>query len=220
LLRLKNHKNVSDDICKHFNTPINRENKWGMAVFILLILDILCMFPLLANEIKFFSYAAIPVALLINIWMVIMICKNSYDYHHTSKYIRFIGISLSGMSYCQFIVSQKMMFTAIGLHLPLIILAIFVYCSVVFFVLRYYLSIFPAKRNASCWTVRLLMISPLTGYIVSQIAVHFSESAVGMLMSVVYLLMACLFSFMGVKFIRKYYVMKANQDTTDGKVRF
>ncbi|MEC1260101.1 hypothetical protein P9D34_06495 [Bacillus swezeyi] len=226
MLKLKEratYKNLPDNIQSHLTASISRETKWGMACFIVLMLDILCLFPLLANEIKCFTFAAVPVAIVMNIWMIIMNVKNITSYHHKLKYVRFMGVSLSAISYCQLIVSQKLMFAAFGFHVPLIILSLFIYAAVIFLAIRYYLVVFPDdkrnKRSASSWAVGFFMICPAAGYIISHIALHFSESVVNLFISIVYLLMACLFSYTGIKIIHKYFFIKANQDIIGQNIR-
>lgn len=138
------------------------------------------------------------------------------EYLHHLQYVRFMGVSFSGMSYCQLITAQKMMFSAIGFHLPLISLSLFIYAASIFLVIRYYLAVFPdpkrGKRETAAPTGMLLAAVPAAGYMISHAVLRVSESAVYLLMSIVYLLMACLFSIMGVKFIHKYFFIKANQD--------
>ncbi|WP_307893345.1 hypothetical protein [Bacillus swezeyi] len=226
LLRLREtatYKDLPDEIQSHLTASISRETKWGMVCFIVLMLDILCIFPLLANEVGFFTFAAVPVAILINIWMMIMNVKSMTGYHHHLQYVRFMGVSFSGMSYCQLVVSQKMLFAAIGFHLPLIILSLFIYAATIFLVIRYYLVLFldseRCKRNAAARTGMFLAAVPAAGFMISHAVLRVSESAVYLLMSTVYLFMACLFSMMGVKFIHKYFFIKANQDNIGRHIR-
>lgn len=106
--------------------------------------------------------------------------------------------------------------SAIGFHLPLISLSLFIYAASIFLVIQYYLAVFPdpkrGKRETAAPTGMLLAAVPAAGYMISHAVLRVSESAVYLLMSIVYLLMACLFSIMGVKFIHKYFFIKANQD--------
>ncbi|WFA05731.1 hypothetical protein [Bacillus sp. HSf4] len=210
------YKDLPYHIQSHLTASISLETKWGMACFIVLMLDVLCIFPLLADEVQFFTLAAIPVVILINIWLIIMNAKSMTGYHHHLRYVLFMGVSFSGISYCQLIVSQKMMFAAIGFHLPLVILSLFIYAAVIFLVIRYYLVVFSDRkrcnRQAAAWTGMFLASVPASGFMISHAVWRVSESAVYLLMSTVYLLMACLFSMMGVKFIHKYFFIKANQD--------
>ncbi|MPQ25646.1 hypothetical protein [Bacillus paralicheniformis] len=219
MLRLKEtvtYKDLPTNIQSHLTVPVSRETKWGMAYFIVLMLDILCILPVLANKVDFFTFAAVPVAILINIWMIIMNTKSMTGYHHHHQYVRFMGVSFSGTSYCQLITAQKMMVSAIGFHLPLISLSLFIYAASIFLVFRYYLVVFPdskrGKREKGAPAGMLLAAAPAGGFVISHAALRISESAVYLLMSTVYLLMACLFSMMGVKFIYKYFFIKANQD--------
>ncbi|MCY8225726.1 hypothetical protein [Bacillus haynesii] len=218
MLRLKEtvaYKDLPYNIQSHLTAPVSRETKWGMACFIVLVLDILCILPVLASKVEFFTFAAVPVAILINIWMIIMNSRNMTEYLHHLQYVRFMGVSFSGMSYCQLITAQKMMFSAIGFHLTLISLSLFIYAASIFLVIRYYLVVFPdskGKRETAASTGMLLAAVPAGGFVISHAVLRVSESAVYLLMSTVYLLMACLFSMMGVKFIHKYFFIKANQD--------
>ncbi|MCY8435878.1 hypothetical protein [Bacillus haynesii] len=215
MLRLKEtvaYKDLPYNIQSHLTAPVSRETKWGMACFIVLVLDILCMLPVLASKVEFFTFA---VAILINIWMIIMNSRNMTEYLHHLQYVRFMGVSFSGMSYCQLITAQKMMFSAIGFHLTLISLSLFIYAASIFLVIRYYLVVFPdskGKRETAASTGMLLAAVPAAGFMISHAVLRVSESAVYLLMSTVYLLMACLFSMIGVKFIHKYFFIKANQD--------
>ncbi|MCY8582686.1 hypothetical protein MOE23_21125 [Bacillus haynesii] len=218
MLRLKEtvaYKDLPYNIQSHLTAPVSRETKWGMACFIVLVLDILCMLPVLASKVEFFTFAAVPVAILINIWMIIMNSRNMTEYLHHLQYVRFMGVSFSGMSYCQLITAQKMMFSAIGFHLTLISLSLFIYAASIFLVIRYYLVVFPdskGKRETAASTGMLLAAVPAAGFMISHAVLRVSEYAVYLLMSTVYLLMACLFSMIGVKFIHKYFFIKANQD--------
>ncbi|OMI27270.1 hypothetical protein BTA31_12295 [Bacillus haynesii] len=215
MLRLKEtvtYKDSPYNIQSHLTASVSRETKWGMACFIVLMLDILCILPVLASKVEFFTFAAVPVAILINIWMIIMNSRNMTEYLHHLQYVRFMGVSFSGMSYCQLITAQKMMFTAIGFHLTLISLSLFIYAASIFLVIRYYLVVFPdskGKRETAAPTWVLLATVPAAGFMISHAVLRVSESAVYFLMSTVYLLMACLFSMMGVY---KYFFIKANQD--------
>ncbi|MCY7817822.1 hypothetical protein [Bacillus haynesii] len=186
-----------------------------MTCFIVLMLDILCILRVLASKVEFFTFAAVPVAILINIWMIIMNTRNMTEYHRHLQYVRFMGVSFSGMSYCQLITAQKMMLSAIGFHLTLISLSLFIYAASIFLAIRYYLVVFPdskGKRETAASTGMLLAAVPAGGFVISHAVLRVSESAVYLLMCTVYLLMACLFSMMGVKFIHKYFFIKANQD--------
>ncbi|QII47612.1 hypothetical protein G3M81_02055 [Bacillus paralicheniformis] len=219
MLRLKEtvtYKDLPYNIQSHLKAPVSREKKWGMACFIVLMPDILCLLPVLASEVEFFTFAVLPVAILINIWMIIMNTKSMTGYHHHLQYVRFMGVSFSGMSYCQLITAQKMMVSAIGFHLPLISLLLFIFAAFIFLVIRYYLVVFPdskrGKRKTAAPTRMLLAAVPAGGFVISHAVLRVSESAVYLLMSTVYLLMACLFSMVGVKFIHKYFFIKANQD--------
>lgn len=219
MLRLKEtvaYKDLPYNIQSHLTAPVSRETKWGMACFIVLVLDTLCMLPVLASKVEIFTFAAVPVAILINIWMIIMNTRNMTEYLHHLQYVRFMGVSFSGMSYCQLITAQKMMVSAIGFHVPLISLSLFIYAASIFLVIRYYLVVFPdskkGKRETAAPTRMLLAAVPAGGFVISHAVLRVSESAVYFLMSTVYLLMACLFSMMGVKFIHKYFFIKANQD--------
>ncbi|BCE05183.1 hypothetical protein [Bacillus paralicheniformis] len=219
MLKLKDtilYKDIPTNIQSHLTAPISRETKWGMACFIVLMLDILSILPVLVNKVDFFTFAAVPVAILINIWMIIMNTKSMTGYHHHLQYVRFMGVSFSGTSYCQLITAQKMMVSAIGFHVPLISLSLFIYAAVIFLIIRYYLVVFPdskkGKRETAAPTRMLLAAVPAGGFVISHAVLRVSESAVYLLMSTVYLLMACLFSMMGVKFIHKYFFIKANQD--------
>ncbi|WHX87179.1 hypothetical protein QNH18_02245 [Bacillus paralicheniformis] len=123
MLKLKDtilYKDLPTNIQSHLTAPISRERKWGMACFIVMMLDILSILPVLVNKADFFIFAAVPVAILINIWMIIMNTKSMTGYHHHLQYVRFMGVSFSGTSYCQLITAQKMMVSAIGFHVPLI----------------------------------------------------------------------------------------------------
>ncbi|MGE7202871.1 hypothetical protein [Bacillus haynesii] len=159
MLRLKEtvaYKDLPYNIQSHLTAPVSRETKWGMACFIVLVLDILCMLPVLASKVEFFTFA---VAILINIWMIIMNSRNMTEYLHHLLYVRFMGVSFSGMSYCQLITAQKMMFSAIGFHLTLISLSLFIYAASIFLVIRYYLVVFPdskGKRETAAPTRMLL----------------------------------------------------------------
>ncbi|MCY8046642.1 hypothetical protein [Bacillus haynesii] len=219
MLRLKEtvaYKDLPYNIQSHLTAPVSRETKWGMACFIVLMLDILCILPVLASKVEFFTFAVLPVAILINIWMILINTKNMTEYLHHLQYVRFMGVSFSGMSYCQLITAQKMMFSAIGFHLPLISLSLFIFAAFILLVIRYYLVVFPdskrGKRETAAPTRMLLATVPAGGFVISHAVLRVSESAVYLLMSTVYLLMACLFSMMGVKFIHKYFFIKANQD--------
>ncbi|MCI4129718.1 hypothetical protein [Bacillus haynesii] len=218
MLRLKEtvtYKDSPYNIQSHLTASVSRETKWGMACFIVLMLDILCILPVLASKVEFFTFAAVPVAILINIWMIIMNSRNMTEYLHHLQYVRFMGVSFSGMSYCQLITAQKMMFSAIGFHLTLISLSLFIYAASIFLVIRYYLVVFPdskGKRETAAPTRVLLATVPAAGFMIRHAVLRISESAVYLLMSTVYLLMACLFSIMGGKFIHKYFFIKANQD--------
>ncbi|MEC1449334.1 hypothetical protein P9D36_18490 [Bacillus haynesii] len=218
MLRLKEtvaYKDLPYNIQSHLTALVSRETKWGMTCFIVLMLDILCILRVLASKVEFFTFAAVPVAILINIWMIIMNSRNMTEYLHHLQYVRFMGVSFSGMSYCQLITAQKMMFSAIGFHLTLISLSLFIYAASIFLVIRYYLVVFPdskGKRETAASTGMLLAAVPAGGFVISHAVLRVSESAVYLLMSTVYLLMACLFSMMGVKFIHKYFFIKANQD--------
>ena len=219
MLRLKEtvaYKDLPYNIQSHLKAPISRETKWGMACFIVLVLDILCMLPVLASKVEFFTFAAVPVAILINIWMIIMNSRNMTEYLHHLQYVRFMGVSFSGMSYCQLITAQKMMVSAIGFHVPLISLSLFIFAAFIFLGIRYYLVVFPdskkGKRETAAPTRMLLAAVPAGGFVISHAVLRVSEYAVYLLMSTVYLLMACLFSMIGVKFIHKYFFIKANQD--------
>jgi len=217
LLRLKEtvaYKDLPYNIQSHLKAPVSRETKWGMACFIVLVLDILCILPVLASKVEFFTFAAVPVAILINIWMIMMNSRNMTEYLHHLQYVRFMGVSFGGMSYCQLITAQKMMFSAIGFHLTLISLSLFIYAASIFLVIRYYLVVFPdskGKRETAASTGMLLAAVPAAGFMISHAVLRVSESAVYLLMCTVYLLMACLFSMIGVKF-HKYFFIKANQD--------
>ncbi|NVB35453.1 hypothetical protein HAU45_18405 [Bacillus licheniformis] len=209
------YKDLPYNIQSHLTALVSRETKWGMTCFIVLMLDILCILRVLASKVEFFTFAAVPVAILINIWMIIMNSRNMTEYLHHLQYVRFMGVSFSGMSYCQLITAQKMMFSAIGFHLTLISLSLFIYAASIFLVIRYYLVVFPdskGKRETAASTGMLLAAVPAGGFVISHTVLRVSESAVYLLMCTVYLLMACLFSMMGVKFIHKYFFIKANQD--------
>ncbi|ARC61573.1 MULTISPECIES: hypothetical protein [Bacillus] len=206
MLRLKEtvvYKDLPYNIQSHLKAPVSRETKWGMACFIVLVLDILCILPVLASKVEFFTFAVLPVAILINVWMILINTRNMTEYLHHLQYVRFMGVSFSGMSYCQLITAQ-------------ISLSLFIYAASIFLVIRYYLAVFPdpkrGKRETAAPTGMLLAAVPAAGYMISHAVLRVSESAVYLLMSIVYLLMACLFSIMGVKFIHKYFFIKANQD--------
>ena len=47
------------NIQSHLTAPISRETKWGMACFIVLMLDILSILPVLVNKVDFFTFAAV-----------------------------------------------------------------------------------------------------------------------------------------------------------------
>lgn len=150
MLKLKEtvaYKDLPTNIQSHLTAPISRETKWGMACFIVLMLDILSILPVLVNKVDFFTFAAVPVAILINIWMIIMNTKSMTGYHHHLQYVRFMGVSFSGTSYCQLITAQKMMVSAIGFHVPLISLSLFIYAAVIFLIIRYYLVVFPDSKK-------------------------------------------------------------------------
>lgn len=150
MLRLKEtvvYKDLPYNIQSHLKAPVSRETKWGMACFIVLVLDILCILPVLASKVEFFTFAVLPVAILINVWMILINTRNMTEYLHHLQYVRFMGVSFSGMSYCQLITAQKMMFSAIGFHLPLISLSLFIYAASIFLVIRYYLAVFPDPKR-------------------------------------------------------------------------
>lgn len=93
--------------------------------------------------------------------------------------------------------------------------SLFIYAAVIFLIIRYYLVVFlilKRQRETAAPTRMLLAAVPAGGFVISHAVLRVSESAVYLLMSTVYLLMACLFSMMGVKFIHKYFFIKANQD--------
>ncbi|MCY8858390.1 hypothetical protein [Bacillus atrophaeus] len=63
----------------------------------------------------------------------------------------------------------------------------------------------------------MLTVGPGAGYITAQIIFQFSDSVADLFMSYIYLLIACLISYVGVKFIHQYFFIKANQDIIDQK---
>ncbi|MDI5791164.1 hypothetical protein PO124_30485 [Bacillus licheniformis] len=179
MLRLKEtvvYKDLPYNIQSHLKAPVSRETKWGMAC-----LSCWCWifsaYYLCWRAKSNFHFAVLPVAILINVWMILINTRNMTEYLHHLQYVRFMGVSFSGMSYCQLITAQNDV-SAIGFHLPLISLSLFIYAASIFLVIRYYLAVFPDPKEAkgdSSSDRDALAAVPAAGYMISHAVCEFQS---------------------------------------------
>ncbi|MEC0719342.1 hypothetical protein P8882_03550 [Bacillus haynesii] len=216
-------RKFSDDIHRqlHADNPSGSE-KQGILTIVILFLDLLCAIPLLVDGEILFTLIALPFMIIINIWTIIVLFMRP-DERNNLFYTLYKGATGAVVSFCYFVLSQKYAYSVIGSNSLFIITSFLTYLIVIIGLIRYYLVIFPdnnrKKKDSPAWGTYLLTIGPAGGYIVSQFVFRFSDSVVDLFMSYVFLLFACIWSWMGVKFIHKFYFIKANKDIIDKHLR-
>ncbi|MED1738789.1 hypothetical protein P4U97_04570 [Bacillus swezeyi] len=218
-----NFRKFSGDIHRHLHADDpSTDEKRTMLLFVILFLDLICCIPLFVNGEKIFTIIALPLIAGINLWTVIvMFLKSSFrnDLHFTL----YKGATGAVVSFCYFVLSQKYAFSVLGFNFLFIITSLLAYIIVILGLVRHYLIVLPdykrKEKNTPAWGTYLFTLGPAIGYITAQFIFHFSDSAVNLFMSYIYLMLACTFSYFGVKFIHKFFFIKANQDIIDRHLR-
>ncbi|MCI4129715.1 hypothetical protein [Bacillus haynesii] len=209
-------RRLPEETRHHLIILVDRDEKVSMCILNIIMLDALLLFLLLANGIKPFTIVALPPLILVNLWMFILFFKDMELHRNNLEFVLYKGFSFSTMSFCWFILSQKMYYSILGLNWLFIIFSVLFLVIVALGSFRYYLIKFSIhkqkKRAVPTWAVYLLAAGPAAGYMISQITLHFSESVINIFMSIVSLLAACLFSFIGAKFIHQFLFVKTNQN--------
>ncbi|WP_445429744.1 hypothetical protein [Bacillus atrophaeus] len=214
-------RKLPEDIQRHLIADdASNEDKWAMLICIIVFLDLICAIPLLINRETIFTIIALPFIIGINLWtVIIMFTKTSkLSVFHFVLYKGGTGLVLS---FCYFVLSQKYAYSVLGSNPLYIMSSLLTYIIVILGFIRYYLITLPnsdrKKKHNHAWGTYLLTIGPGAGYITAQIIFQFSDSVADLFMSYIYLLIACLISYVGVKFIHQYFFIKANQDIIDQK---
>ncbi|MCY8858389.1 hypothetical protein [Bacillus atrophaeus] len=209
-------KRLPDHFKHHLIILVDRDDKWNMFLFNVLILDILLLFLLIANGIKPFTLIALPFFLIINCWMILIFFKNMSIYKNNLEFVIYKGSSFIAMSCCWCILALKMYYAALGLNVLFFITATVVLVASIIGSFHYYLVKFSNtkknNRSISSWSVYLLTAGSAFGYMISQFTLHFSESVINIFMSIVSLLAASLFALIGTKFIHQFLFIKYNQE--------
>lgn len=179
------------------------------------MLDVLLLFLLLANGIKLFTLVALPPLIFVNLWMFILFFKDMEIHRNNLEFVLYKGFSFSTMSYCWFILSQKMHYSVLGFNWLFFIFSALILAVAALSSFRYFLIKFSIhqqqKRAVLPWTAWLLTAGPAAGYMISHIVLHFSESVINLFMSIFSLAAGCLFSFISAKFIHQFFFINANR---------
>ncbi|WP_456279891.1 hypothetical protein M1D98_19595 [Bacillus sp. K7] len=217
------YRDLPTEIQTHLTSPNTNREKFGMIFAILFILDICCLIPLIVNEIRPFTFATLPLILIVHIWSLIALFKRLDKYKNSHSFLIYSGCSFAVISYSFFIVSIKRAFFVYGLNWIFIAISLLTYCIVMIGFIRYYLIEFPnykrKKTKSLSWTTNLLTIAPAAGYIIAQFLFRFSDSVIDTVMSMVALFGACLFCYVAVKFIHQYFFIKANQNIINKRLK-
>ncbi|MCY8384310.1 hypothetical protein [Bacillus haynesii] len=212
-------RNFSGDIHRHLHAEVpSADEKWIMFLFVILFLDLICGIPLFVNGKRIFTILASPLIVLINLWTcIVMFLKSSFrnDLHFTL----FKGSAGAVVSICYFVLSQKYAFSILGFNFLFMSSSLLTYIIVILGLVRHYLIVLPdykrKEKNAPVWGTYLFTLGPAIGYMAAQFIFHFSDSVVNLFMSFIYLMLGCTFSYFGVKFIHKFFFIRANQNIID-----
>ncbi|MFT0802640.1 hypothetical protein VSK91_13940 [Bacillus swezeyi] len=218
--------NLPSEIQTHLTPIVTKDDKIALLFCIVVFLDLVCAIPLLVNGERLFTLVALPFMIGINIWtLIVMFMKISS--HNALHFTLYKGGTGTILSFCYFVLSQKYGFSVLGFNPLYMMTSLLAYLIVIIGFIRYYLVIFPnykrKKKNSPAWGTYLLTLGPGAGYIAAQFIFRFSDSVADLFMSYMYLLMACLSSYVGIKFVHQFIFVKANQDIINqrlGKGRF
>lgn len=200
----------------HLIILVDRDEKKSMCILNIFMLDVLLLFLLLANGTKLFTLVALPPLIFVNLWMFILFFKDMEIHRNNLEFVLYKGFSFSTMSYCWFILSQKMYQSVLGFNWLFFIFSALILALAALSSFRYFLMKFSIhqkqKRAVPAWTAWLLTAGPAAGYMISQIVLHFSESVINLFMSIFSLVAGCLFSFISAKFIHQFFFIHANRE--------
>lgn len=208
-------RRLPEDTRHHLIILVDRDERKNMCILNIFMLDVMLLFLLLANGIKLFTLVALPPLIFVNLWMFILFFKDMEIHRNNLEFVLYKGFSFSTMSYCWFILSQKMHYSVLGFNWLFFIFSALILAVAALSSFRYLLIKFSIhqqqKRAVLPWTAWLLTAGPAAGYMISHIVLHFSESVINLFMSIFSLAAGCLFSFISAKFIHQFFFINANR---------
>lgn len=217
------YRNLPSEIKTHLSTPFNNREKFTIVIFILFFLDVTCLVPLLANEVRIFTFFAMPFIIVIHIWSLITLFIKLDRYKKKLAFIIYTGCSFAVVSYSAFIVTLKRTYYVFGFNWLIAGTAGLTYLLFTAKMIRYFLIEFPVfkkkKKSSPTWIGKLLTPAPVVGFIAGYFLFHSSEAVIETTMGFISLLTACTFSYMAVKFIHQFFFIKANQDIINQRLK-
>lgn len=223
LLKLKGnpkYRNLPSRIITHLaSKSCDKDAKLNM-LWMILFTDLMCGVLIIAIGETFFTAISLPFMTGINIWTVIVLFLKQSD-RNDLHFTIYMGVAGAVCSFCYFVLSQELVYVLLGYDLVFIITSSFVYVVVILSMVLHYLIIFPnyKKKTDSATLVNCLCLFGIVAYIAAFFFLHYFEGGATYFMSYTFLAFTFFFSFMGVKFIHKFFFIKANQDLIDRRFK-
>ncbi|MCU9613234.1 hypothetical protein OEV98_06670 [Caldibacillus lycopersici] len=207
------YNNLSTFQKGHLTPPPALGIKGSIALFTFIVLDLMCLLPMLADPfMPMFLWLVLPVILLVNLWAISLLVRNVYSIQLES--VLFLGAFSAVGAYSFFVLVQKFAYYVVGMQSPvfLIVSLLIVLLTVIYFVLYYAKKVAATEdssvnKERTIWSIAFS--GPALGYILYQTIIEDSPFFNHFLI-VVFFLFALFFLYIAVKFFHKYLFMKTN----------
>jgi hypothetical protein len=187
--------------------------KFMIVTLTLVVVDIPAFYLFFIGDHILPHYIIIPLLILLHIWMLRLLCKNSYSTQFES--IIFICAS-SGFASCLYlIILQVIPFTELGINYSIYYIVsniVYVIIVILFFriEMKKYADTNKEGKKDIIYGGGALASVPGIGYIFSQIIIRESEVLIWAILFLCFLIMYLFSTYLTVKFVYKALFMKAN----------
>ncbi|WP_307893346.1 hypothetical protein [Bacillus swezeyi] len=216
MLKLKGNPKYSklpSDIIIHLASESCEKDAKLRMLCIILFSDLICGGLIIAIGDTFFTTISLPFMIGINLWTVVVLFLKQSD-RNDLHFTLYMGATGAVYSFCYFVLSQELVYVLLGYNLLFIITSLLAYVIVILSMVRHYFIVFPNyKKKKNCTNlVNYLCAFGGFAYLAAFYLLHFFEGGATLFLSYTFLAFTFFFSFMGVKFIHKFFFIKANQD--------
>ncbi|WLV24196.1 hypothetical protein QR721_11200 [Aciduricibacillus chroicocephali] len=206
--------------------------KAGIAIAVFVMVDLFMIIPLLIPLVPIYLYILLPPLIIINIWGVWIIVRNPYSVQYeTILILAAMGIFASPT---YLILAHKMAYYHAGIHSwSYYVIVTLVYVITTLWILQYRLNRFKdlSYETLVKWKkeegeqfrgkgarnrkfdgnkyMAIILYVPAIGYLIAQGIKH-NEAGVAITLILSFLGLASFFSYAGIKFTHRLFMMKAN----------
>lgn len=192
--------------------------KWGSATFVIALYNFPLILSFLALMSIEFIWIMAPFILLLNIWCLRLLYKNAYSTQW--EMIKFLGIYGIVGSITFLIMFQSISYYSLNIHSIMYYIIVNLVLIIIFYIIiRYQLDKYKeihvklkqGNTNQAKKYGVVIAVVPVIGLILGQFVGRTEVLKYYYVLGVNFFLMLLLF-YIGVKFIHKYFFMKANMD--------